>query len=67
MIWVSESSVTAIIMSPNTTSAVPVKPVPVMVTLVPPASGPVFGDTDVIVSGGLTVMTRGVTDVASTW
>ena len=30
---------------PNITAEAPVKPVPVMVTRVPPASGPVFGET----------------------
>jgi hypothetical protein len=34
---------------PNLTDVGPAKPVPVMVTAVPPAVGPVFGDTEVTV------------------
>src|SRR5438128_7933768 len=37
---------------PNLTSLAPVKSVPVMVTLVPPALGPLFGSTLVTVGGG---------------
>ena len=37
---------------PKVTAVAPVKFVPVMVTLVPPAVGPVFGDTVVTVGTG---------------
>ena len=36
-------------MVPNLTAVAPVKPVPVMVTVVPPAVGPVVGLTEVTV------------------
>ena len=37
--------------APNATAVAPVKPVPVMVTDVPPASGPAVGDIEVTVGG----------------
>ena len=37
---------------PNLTTVVPVKPVPVMVTLVPPVAGPLEGKIDAIAGGG---------------
>ena len=41
----------AAFVAPNFTPVTPVKPVPVMVTLVPPATGPVVGLTLVTVGG----------------
>jgi hypothetical protein len=38
---------------PNVTEVAPVKFVPVMVTEVPPAAGPLFGDTEVTVGGAI--------------
>ena len=38
---------------PNVTVAPEAKPVPVIVTLVPPAVGPLFGDTLVTVGGAM--------------
>ena len=37
---------------PKTTLVAPVKPVPVMVTVVPPAGGPEVGETPVTVGAG---------------
>jgi hypothetical protein len=39
---------------PKVTDVVPLKSVPVMVTLVPPDVGPLFGATDVTVGAGAT-------------
>jgi len=44
---VSLTTVKATALAPKLTAAAPVKPVPVMVTDVPPASGPADGDTRV--------------------
>ena len=38
---------------PNVTAVAPVKPVPAMVTVLPPAVGPEPGLTEVIVGGGI--------------
>ena len=43
VICVSLSTVKPLAAVPNATAVVPVKPVPVMVTLVPPAAGPLDG------------------------
>jgi hypothetical protein len=40
------------LVAPNVTADAAVKPVPVMVTLVPPPVGPAFGLTAVTVGGG---------------
>lgn len=37
---------------PKATAEVPVKPVPVRVTDVPPANGPMLGETEVMVGAG---------------
>ncbi len=53
MICVGESTVKLVAVTPpNETSVVPVKPVPVMTTVVPPAAGPAVGAKPVIVGGG---------------
>jgi hypothetical protein len=52
VIWVAESTVNeAAGNPPNETSVAPVKPVPVIVTLYPPATGPPGGITLVIAGG----------------
>ena len=43
MIWVSESTANKAAVVPKSTAVAPVKPVPVMVTEVPPAVGPELG------------------------
>ena len=44
MIWVSESTVNELAaVAPKATAVAPVKPVPVIVTVVPPACGPLSG------------------------
>lgn len=44
VIWVSEFTVKDVAeVTPNVTAVTPVKPVPVIITVVPPATGPVFG------------------------
>ncbi|MNM52521.1 hypothetical protein D3C81_636000 [compost metagenome] len=43
---------------PNFSAVTPVKPVPVMVTAVPPLLGPVAGVTAVMVGGGWALMAR---------
>ena len=53
MIDVEETKATAVAAAPpNVTVAPSTKSVPEMVTLVPPAVGPLFGDTDVTVGPG---------------
>ena len=53
MIWVALSTVKpAAAVAPKATAVAPVKLVPVIVTEVPPASGPVAGDTDETVGAG---------------
>ena len=50
VIWVALATVTDVAaVEPNITADAPVKFVPVMITLVPPAIGPLLGVTDVIV------------------
>ena len=49
MIWVAEFTVKAALVAPNRTAVAPLKPVPVIVTVVPPASGPAAGDIEVTV------------------
>ncbi len=46
VIWVAESTVNEVAaVAPKVTAVAPVKPVPVIVTEVPPACGPLFGLT----------------------
>ena len=53
VICVAELTVKLVaLMPPNCTAVAPVKPVPVMMTLVPPAAGPDVGARPVIVGGG---------------
>ena len=49
MIWVSESTVNEAAVVPKSTAVAVVKPVPVMVTEVPPAVGPELGATETTV------------------
>ena len=50
VIWVAELTVKLVAgVAPNATAVAPVKPVPVMVTDVPPADGPDAGEIDVTV------------------
>nr|WP_218003060.1 hypothetical protein [Nocardia asiatica] len=50
MIWVSELTVNEVAgVAPKFTAVAPVRPVPVMTTVVPPASTPAFGATAVTV------------------
>ena len=42
---------------PNLSAVAPVKPVPVMLTAVPPPSGPSAGETPVMVGGGWALIT----------
>jgi hypothetical protein len=54
VIWVSETTVNEVaLLTPNFTAVAPVKPVPVMVTEVPPAAGPEVGLIPVTVTGGM--------------
>ncbi len=54
MIWVSESTVkVAAGVEPKSTAVAPVKSVPVMVTVVPPAVGPAVGLTAVTVGAAM--------------
>ena len=54
VIWVAELTVKLPASTePNWTSVAPVKFVPVIVTVVPPAPGPDVGDTEVIVGAGI--------------
>ncbi|CAM3245137.1 hypothetical protein JANLI_04610 [Janthinobacterium lividum] len=46
------------LLAPNFSAVTPVKPVPVMVTAVPPVAGPDAGDTPVMVGGGWALITR---------
>ncbi len=56
VIWVSELTVNEVAaVAPNATAVAPVNPVPVIVTEVPPACGPLLGLTLVTVGGGLYV------------
>src|SRR5665213_2854070 len=56
VIWVAESTVKlAAAVVPNLTAVAPVKPVPVMTTLVPPALGPDVGASPEIVGGAIYV------------
>jgi hypothetical protein len=53
MIDVAELTVkTEALVEPNLTDVAPVKPVPVIITDVPPAAGPLLGSTLVTVGGG---------------
>ena len=52
MIWVPESAVMAAAAAPNRTAVAPASPVPVMVTVVPPAVLPPGGDTPVTAGRG---------------
>lgn len=49
VIWVSEFTVYEAAFAPKETFVVVVKPVPVSTTVLPPASGPLLGETDVSV------------------
>ena len=50
VIWVGELTVKPVAeVAPNVTAVVPEKPLPVMVTVVPPASGPDVGETELTV------------------
>jgi len=52
VIWVAELTVKAVAaVPPKFTAVAPVKLVPVMTTLVPPASGPDVGEIDVTAGG----------------
>ena len=51
VICVPESAVTVAGVPPKLTPVAPERPVPVMVTLVPPAAGPLAGDTPVTAGG----------------
>jgi hypothetical protein len=42
----------AALVEANLTAVAPVKPLPLTVTVVPPASGPAFGLTPVMIGGG---------------
>jgi hypothetical protein len=54
VIEVAELTVKAVaLVAPNFTAVAPVKVVPVMVTDVPPATGPVVGEIDVTVGGAM--------------
>ena len=53
VIWVAELTVKLVAaVPPNVTAVVPVRFVPVMVTLVPPAAGPDVGARPVMVGAG---------------
>ncbi len=52
MIWVAESAVMVAAAAPKRTAVAPASPVPVMVTVVPPAVPPLGGDTPVIAGTG---------------
>jgi hypothetical protein len=55
VIWVADTTVTAVPGElPNSTEVAPVNPVPVMVTTVPPAAGPVAGLSETTVGAGVT-------------
>ncbi len=45
--WESETNVKLAAVDPNETPSTPVNPQPLIVTLVPPAAGPVLGETPV--------------------
>jgi hypothetical protein len=54
VIWVSELTVTLVAaVAPNLTDVAPVKPVPVIVTTVPPAAGPEVGLMPVTLGTGV--------------
>ena len=56
VIWVAElTTKLAAAVPPNWTAVAPVKPVPVMTTLVPPAAGPDVGASPVTVGAGTKV------------
>ncbi|MNE07163.1 hypothetical protein D3C80_997700 [compost metagenome] len=52
VIWVALLTVKAVATPPKVTTIAPEKFVPPIVTLVPPASGPLFGEIDVTVGAG---------------
>ena len=53
VIWVALLTVKLVaVVAPNLTAVAPVRLVPVIVTLVPPAVGPAVGLTEVTVGGG---------------
>jgi len=54
VIWVAESTITlAAAVAPKCTDGVPVKPVPVIVTDIPPTTGPAAGEIPVTVGAGI--------------
>ena len=52
VIWVPESAVMVAAAAPNRTAVAPASPVPVMVTVLPPAVLPLGGDTPVTAGRG---------------
>ena len=54
VIWVSESTlIAAALAGPKLTSVAPVNPLPVMVTVSPPAALPLVGETPVMAGAGI--------------
>ena len=51
--WVSETTVTVVLVPPKEAPVAPVRLVPVIVTLVPPAAGPLAGAIPVMVGAGM--------------
>jgi hypothetical protein len=55
------------LVAPNRTAVAPVRFVPVMVTLVPPAAGPLFGLTLVIVGAGAAAAVNALPGATALW